>query len=108
MLSMRAQFAFGLALAGWLWLPAGSWAQNLQVQEQATPPAPPEPPAALAQVPPGQAVVTYQNGELTIRARNAPLIDVLRAVCSQTGAVLDIPSAADERIFAILGPGRAR
>ncbi len=104
---MRSQFAFVLALAGLLWLPAENWAQNPQVQEQPTVLAPPEPTGTLAQVPPGYAVVTYQNGGLTINARNAPLTDVLRAVCSVTGAVLDVPPGADERIFAILGPGRA-
>ena len=107
MLSMRALFAFVLALAGLLWLPARNWAQNPQVHEQATALARPEPAATLAQVPPGHAVVTYRNGELTIKAQNAPLIDVLRAVCSVTGAVLDIPSGADGRVFASLGPGRA-
>ncbi|SRR6266571_3546530 len=105
MLSKRSQFAFLLAVAGLLWLPAGSRAENPQVQEPTTAVAPPGPAAALAKVPPGQAVVTYQNGELTIKARNAPLIDVLRAVCSQTGAVLDSPSGADDRMSAILGPG---
>ncbi len=109
MLFMRAQFAFVLALAGLLWLPGGILAQNPPVQEQGTSLAPPEPAAALAQAPSGQTVVTYQNGELTIRAWNARLIDVLRAVCTQTGAVLDnVPPGTDERIFAILGPGRAR
>ena len=107
MLSLRAEFAFVPALAGLLWFPAGNFAHNPQVQEQATVLAPSESPAALLQVPPGQAVVTYQNSGLTIKARNAPLADVLRAVCSVTRAVLDVPSGADERIFAVLGPGRA-
>ncbi len=72
MLSKRSQFAFLLAVAGLLWLPAGSRAENPQVQEPTTAVAPPGPAAALAKVPPGQAVVTYQNGELTIKARPAP------------------------------------
>jgi hypothetical protein len=108
MLSKRSRYLFVVAVAGLLWLPVGSWAQNPQVQGQATATAPAEPPAALTQEPSGQVVVTYQNGDLTIKARNAPLIDVLRAVCSQVGAVLDFPSEADERIVAILGPGPAR
>src|SRR5216683_1906996 len=62
----------------------------------------------LAQVPPGQAVVTYLDGELTIRARNALLGDILNAVCEKMGATLDLPSVPNERMFVILGPGRPR
>jgi len=99
--------AFGAAVAGLLWFPALSWARSPQVQEPSAAVAPGDAAAALAQVPPGQAVVSYRSGELTIKARNAPLIDVLRSVCSQAGAVLEAPSRADERTFAIFGPGRA-
>jgi len=62
----------------------------------------------LAQVPPGQAVVTYLDGELTIRASNALLGDILNAVCEKMGATLDLPSVPNERMFVILGPGRPR
>ena len=51
MLSLRAEFAFVPALAGLLWFPAGNFAHNPQVQEQATVLAPSESPAALLQVP---------------------------------------------------------
>lgn len=109
MLALRAQFAFVLALAGMLWWPAGSCAQNPQVQEQSAGLTPTGPASALAQIASGQTVVRYQNGKLTIMARNAPLSDVLRAVCAKTGAVLDdVPPGADQPIFATLGPGRAR
>src|SRR5438034_4254095 len=108
MLSRRRQFAFVAALAGLLWLPARSWAQDPPVQEQIKVRAPNEPPAAFAQVPAGQAVVTYKNGQLTIEANNASLIDVLRAICKQIGAELDAQAVADERIFSVLGPGPAR
>jgi ankyrin repeat protein len=64
--------------------------------------------AELAQVPPGQAVVTYLDGELTIRASNARLGDILNAVCEKIGAILDLPSVPNERMFANLGPGRPR
>jgi hypothetical protein len=107
---IRSQFAFVLAVVGLVWPPAGDCTQNPQVQAQARASEPPGLAAALAQVPPDQAIVTYRIGELTIKARNAPLADVLRAVSSQTGATIDIPSGAgaDERILAILGPGPAK
>ena len=54
-------------------------------------------------------VVIYQNGKLTISARDAPLGDILRVVCEKIGAVLaDLPPEADQRIFANLSPGRPR
>ena len=108
MFSRRFQFAFALTVAGLVWLPVVSWAQEPQAQEQTTAKAPLESRDALADVPSGQAVVTYQNGELTIKARNAPLMDILRAVCSQLGAVLDSEAASDEPIVAILGPRPVR
>ncbi|SRR6266403_1412884 len=108
MLSRRWQFALVLAVAGLLWLPARSWAQDPQVQEQIKVRAPNKPPAALPQVAAGKAVVTYQNGQLTIEANNASLIDVLRAVCKQIGAELDSQAVADERVFNVLGPGPTR
>jgi hypothetical protein len=108
MLSRRFQFAFALTVAGLLWLPVGSLAQNPQAQEQTTAKAPPESGGALTDIPLGKFIVTYQNGELTIKARNAPLIDVLRAVCRQVGAVLDSEGPSDEPIVAILGPGPAK
>jgi hypothetical protein len=108
MLSTRFRFAFALAVSGLFWLPVGTLAQDPQAQEQKTASAPPEPGGALADIPLGKLIVIYQNGELTIKARNAPLIDVLRAVCSQVGAVLDSEGASDEPIVAILGPGPAK
>ncbi len=108
MLSRRWQFAFVLAVVGLLWLPAQSWAHDPQVQEQARVKAPPGPPAALAEIAPGQVAVRYENGQLTIEAKNAPLIDILRAVCSQIGAELDAPPEAREPILLTLGPAPAR
>ena len=108
MFSRRFQFAFALTVAGLVWHPVVSWAQEPQAQEQTTAKAPLESRDALADVPSGQAVVTYQNGELTIKARNAPLMDILRAVCSQVGAVLESEAASDEPIVAILGPRPVR
>lgn len=108
MLSMRSRFALILTVAGLLWLPAGSWAQDARAHEQAAATAPTQLPAGLAEVPDGQVVVSYHEGELTVRARNAALIDVLQAVCNQIGAVLDAPPEATEPVLAVLGPGPAR
>jgi hypothetical protein len=53
--------------------------------------------------------VTYQNGLLTIDARNSTLSQVLRTVQAQTGASIEMPSsAANERVMMQLGPGRPR
>ena len=104
MKSMRFLCGISFAVAVMVWLPRGSRAQNPQVQEQETATTAPE----LAQVPSGQAVVTYLDGELTIRANHALLTDILNAVCEKMAAVLDLPSVPNERMFAILGPGRPR
>ena len=108
MLSRRWQFALVPAAAGLLWLPARTWAQDPQIQGRATVKAPPEPSAALAEIAPGQVVVTYEDGQLTIEAKNAQLIDVLRAVCTRIGAELDAPPEASEPILITLGPAPAR
>lgn len=80
-------------------------------QEQAAPapqPTPPPPPPTLAEQPSQPPQVTYQNGQLTIVARNSTLGDILEAVHQKTGAQLDVPSPATERVVTHLGPGPAR
>src|SRR5271165_3325362 len=74
------------------------------------PPAPaPAPPQTLEQSPPTSPQVTYNNGQLTIIARNATLSQVLRSVQSQTGASIEMPSGApSERMVGQLGPGLPR
>ncbi|MBV9075756.1 MAG: hypothetical protein JOZ10_19195 [Acidobacteria bacterium] len=52
--------------------------------------------------------VTFQNGELTIVAFNSTLHDVLESVRLKTGAIMDIPPEATERVFVSLGPGPTR
>src|SRR5467141_2805315 len=79
MISMRSQFALVLIVMALLCLPAEGWAQNSQVQGQAAvASATPTLPDDLGQVPSGKSDVTYVNGQLTIRAHNAPLIEVVR------------------------------
>src|SRR5271154_2051307 len=51
--------------------------------------------------------VTYQDGQLTIVAPNSTLADILRAVRKLTGAEMDIPPNATERVVTNLGPGPA-
>jgi hypothetical protein len=62
-------------------------------------------------VPPdaSQPVVTYTNGKLTVKASNASLAEVLRAISAQTGIVIDFPtSSAGDRIYLREGPGTIR
>jgi hypothetical protein len=53
-------------------------------------------------------VVTYLNGKLTIVAKNSMLSDILTAVGEKTGAAIDVPDGATERVVSELGPGPAR
>jgi hypothetical protein len=52
--------------------------------------------------------VTYNNGQLTIFAENCTIGDVMRAVRTQTGAVIDLPPNATERVASRVGPGAPR
>jgi hypothetical protein len=52
--------------------------------------------------------VSYQNGQLSIIAPNSTLNDILQAVKSKTGAAIDIPAGANERVVSRFGPGPAR
>jgi hypothetical protein len=52
--------------------------------------------------------VTFRNGQLTIVAQNSTLGDILREVRGQTGAAVEIPSNATERVVGQFGPGQAR
>src|SRR4029077_19127542 len=83
-------------------------AQDQQGQKQAVVAEPGGKSGTLAEMSPGQLIVSYENGELTIKARNAPLLEVVRRVCKQVGADIDAPVGASEPIFVDLGPGPAR
>ena len=79
-------------------------------------PAPVLPPLAsgplqqmpLDSVPAVAPEVSYQDGNLTILAHNSNLSDILKAVQTHTGAAIDVPSTATERVVTSLGPGPAR
>lgn len=70
--------------------------------------AAPTPPTA-EQTPPQPPVVTWDGNLLTIDAENSTLAAVLVALRTQTGASIEIPSAASrERVFVHMGPGQVR
>jgi hypothetical protein len=80
-------------------------------QEQPPPAQQPDPPPApltLEQKPASAPQVSFHNGQLTIIASNSTLGDILRAVRAQTGASVEIPGNAAERVVVQLGPGPAR
>ena len=57
----------------------------------------------------GAPVVRYANGKLSIAAQNATMGDMLQALSSATGAVIDFPHEhAAERMSANIGPGTVR
>ena len=78
------------------------------VPEPPAPPAPPPPPPTPEQMPSVPPQVHYSQGQLTIVAENSTLADILRDVRKQTGAVVEIPPNATERVVVHLGPGPAR
>ncbi len=74
---------------------------------------PPLPPGPLPQLPmdvmpAAPPKVSYQSGMLTIVAQNSTLGDILRQVRTLTGASIDVPPNANERVFIRLGPGAPR
>ena len=71
-------------------------------------PVPPPPPPTPEQLPAVPPQVHYNQGQLTIVAENSTLADILRAVRAQTGAAVEVPSNATERVVTHLGPGPAR
>lgn len=65
-------------------------------------------PPVAEQAPPQAPIIAYQNDQLTILADNATLSSILQLVRERTGAVLDLPAGADERVFGRWGPGPVR
>ncbi len=80
---------------------ATATAAPADVQPEVLPLAPEQRPAAVP-------IVNYQNGKLTIVAKNSTLGDILRAIAAKTGAAIDLPEAANERVVSQLGPAPAR
>jgi len=102
-----------LGVAAWADAVQKPPARKAHAKKAAEPPLPPYTPKTLSpmpleQVPAVPPQVAYSGGQLTIVAHNSTLGDILRAVHAQTGAELEIPSNATERVVATLGPGPAR
>jgi hypothetical protein len=83
-------------------------AAPVQVVPQPAPPPEPLVPLTLQQMPATPPEVTYSQGKLTIVAQNATLRDILHAVHDQTGANMDVPANATERVVGQMGPGSPR
>src|ERR1700722_4143455 len=75
----------------------------LETQEQIAPRLTPE------QMSPRPPQVSYLDGQLLVTADNSTLADILSAISSQTGAVIDVPpGSGGERVAGRMGPGPAR
>jgi hypothetical protein len=68
----------------------------------------PPKPLTLEQQPASPPRISYQGAQLTIVAHNSTLGDILRGVHAQTGAAVDVPANATERVVGHFGPGPAR
>jgi hypothetical protein len=131
MLCRRGWIAVGLTLASSVFLVHSVFAQTAPVQNTGTGEAPvvkhhhhkahkaaplvlpPLPPGPLRQLPMDQipstpAKVTYEGGLLSISAQNSTLSEILRDVRKLTGASIEIPPGANERVVTNLGPGAPR
>lgn len=90
----------------------GRQLQRRQLKQQKvvlpTQPSGPLTQVSLDQLPAAPPKVSYQSGSLTIRAENSTLGDILREVHRATGASIDVPANANERVVARLGPAPAR
>ena len=117
MFSGRWRFVTFLVLALCLGMPPASVAQRNthgskkkatpQVKPPDPPPAPPEP-LRPEQLPATAPKLSFQDGVLTILAQNSTLGDILRDVHSKTGAQIDVPGGASERVVGQFGPGSPR
>jgi hypothetical protein len=83
---------------------------KLAVLPPVLPPMPrgPLPQLPMDLMPAAPPKVSYQNGLLTIVAQNSTLGDILRDVHKLTGASIETPPNATERVVTRLGPGAPR
>jgi hypothetical protein len=79
-----------------------------QPEPAAAAPQPAPPPPTPEQGPSSPPDVSFQNGELTIVARNSTMGDVLTAVKQKTGAAVEMPAVSSERVVGRFGPGAPR
>jgi hypothetical protein len=110
---MKPKFLFVVSLTCLLVVAPSSAKQRRsttkQPVKQEQPAAQPAlPPPTLAQMPATPPQVSFQGGQLTISAQNSTLGDILKAVRVQTGATIDLPGNAPERVVGNFGPAPAR
>jgi hypothetical protein len=83
--------------------------EGVQVSTTSVPEKAPESPSLTPEQRPAlPPLVIFAGGKLTVTAKNSTLADILRAVASKTGAVIDVPEGAEERVVTQLGPAPAR
>lgn len=113
----RAGLLWGVSALGLAGLPAAfsqaalstpphAKAGQVSPQLDAVPPVPTVAPNLFDQ-PAVPATVTSANNELTVKANNSSLTQILRQVSSKTGMQLD-GLGGDERVFGSFGPGAPR
>jgi len=114
MAGARVQIRFLLVamMAGLLAAPCHADQPKAKVHRVAAPVAATPQPVAMPlrpdQMPASPPQVAFRNGELSINAQNSTLGDILRAVRNQTGANVEVPGNATERVVGNFGPGPAR
>jgi hypothetical protein len=82
--------------------------QSPQTKSPSAVPSGPLQALPLDQIPSSAPQVKYESHQLTIVSRNSTLGDILRAVKTQTGAEVEMPSNSTERVVGSFGPGPAR
>jgi len=102
---VRVRFQFGLIVMTGCLL-GGS--QVISAQDQAPQATAETTTVTATEVAKGHIFVSYENGQLTIKANNVPLLAVVRAACSKIGAKIDAPAGSSEPVFVEMGPGPAR
>jgi len=91
------------SLAAWTKQPFSSSPAEHKVRKSARSAAPVPELASSQPAPAPSAVVSYQNGLLTITAQNATLQQIVEKVRDSTGATVEAP-ALNERVTVSLGP----
>ena len=87
---------------------AGQAHHRVKKPEAIPAPVTPIVPLTPAQMPATPSTVAFKAGQLTVTAPNSTLGDILREVRKQTGASIDIPGNATERVMGVFGPGPVR
>lgn len=90
--------------------PSRPRSQKVPLKQEQLPPPPVGPLSQIPmdQIPAAPPHVSYQQGLLTIVAQNSTLAAILFEVRKLTGASIDVPQNANERVVTRLGPGPVR